>query len=153
MEDQPNKNENKNLIKAFWARLKSKGCFIIMETLEHEIIMFIFMLLKTQHEKTKNRTKSEKVNYFKCFKHYQPLLFGVFRRNQKTPSIEKSISSVSEPEVSNLSYDENVSVKRKPYCLPIYLVIDYTDRVRICSFTAWYLPSDCNSEICIAYGK
>ena len=47
MEDQANKNENTNLIKAFWARLKPKGCFIIMESLEHEIIMFIFLLLKT----------------------------------------------------------------------------------------------------------
>ena len=96
MEDQPNKNENRNLIKAFWARLKPKGCFIIMETLEHEIVIFIFLLLRTCHDKTKNRNKSKKVNYFKCFKHYQTLLLGVFRRNQKTPSIRKSISNVTE---------------------------------------------------------
>ena len=76
-----------------------------------------------------------------------------FQPKPKDSSIEKSISSVSEPEVSNLSYDENVSVKRKPYCLPIYLVIHYTDRVRICSFTTCYLPSDCNSEISLAYGE
>ena len=45
MEDHPNKNENRNLIKAFWARLKPKACFKIMETLEHEMIIIIFLNL------------------------------------------------------------------------------------------------------------